>query len=233
MPYEVLAGVEPCRGGWVVMAGKLQGTNVAPEAPQVFASFKALIDWKPAFQLIAIHAPLGLPSKPAAHGRTCDREARALLGWPRSAAVVSAPTRRALRAKTYKSAAHANAGLSPVVWQHFDHYRQVADEMAPYWQRTIFEVNPELGFFNLNGDSPLLHGKNTPEGITERRALLERGLPGIERVIADRVRGATAAQVIAAGADLWTARRLRSRAATRMPLEPEWDDQGIRMEIWR
>ena len=34
-------------------------------------------------------------------------------------------------------------------------YREVAAEMAPYRQRTVFEVHPELSFFQLNGDVPL------------------------------------------------------------------------------
>ncbi len=48
MPYEVLAGSEPCKGGWLVLSGNLQGTNLAPQPPQIFTTFQELTDWKPA-----------------------------------------------------------------------------------------------------------------------------------------------------------------------------------------
>jgi predicted RNase H-like nuclease len=35
-----------------------------------------------------------------------------------------------------------------------------------------------------------------------------------------------------AAACLWTGRRVAARA-TRMPVDPEWDSQGLRMEIVR
>jgi predicted RNase H-like nuclease len=32
---------------------------------------------------------------------------------------------------------------------------------------------------------------------------------------------------------MWTARRIFARAAVRMPEDPQWDEQGLRMEIVR
>jgi predicted RNase H-like nuclease len=32
---------------------------------------------------------------------------------------------------------------------------------------------------------------------------------------------------------VWTARRIFARAAVRIPQDPEWDEQGLRMEIVR
>jgi hypothetical protein len=32
---------------------------------------------------------------------------------------------------------------------------------------------------------------------------------------------------------MWTARRILGRAMTRLPLDPEWDSQGLRMELVR
>jgi predicted RNase H-like nuclease len=215
------------------MSARLQGTQLAPQPPEVFETFQDIIDWKPAFQVIAIHAPIGLPSKPSPAGRSCDREARELLGWPRSAAIISPPVRAALHAKTYKGAVRANKRMNPVVWNHREHYIAVDNEMAPYWQRTIFEVNPELSFFNLNGEEPMAHSKRTPEGVEERKEVLSARLPGIERVYDERVPGAQPMHLIDAAANLWTARRILARAAIRIPQEPEWDDEGIRMEMWR
>ena len=36
-----------------------------------------------------------------------------------------------------------------------------------------------------------------------------------------------------AAAMLWTARRASGRAIARLPLDPEWDNAGIRMELVR
>jgi len=39
--------------------------------------------------------------------------------------------------------------------------------------------------------------------------------------------------VLNAAALLWTARRIAGRAITRLPRDPEWDEQGRRIEIVR
>src|SRR3954451_7423767 len=98
LPYKVLAGVEPCPGGWCVVTGKLQGISLFPQLPEVYTRFVDILDYKPAFTVIALHMPIGLLTAPAddGKGRPCDREARALLGWPRAAAVSMAPTRGAV-----------------------------------------------------------------------------------------------------------------------------------------
>jgi predicted RNase H-like nuclease len=36
-----------------------------------------------------------------------------------------------------------------------------------------------------------------------------------------------------AAALLWTARRISARAGTRLPADPEWDVEGLRMEFVR
>jgi predicted RNase H-like nuclease len=105
--------------------------------------------------------------------------------------------------------------------------------MQLYRQRTVSEIHPELSFFQLNGDRPMLHAKHTEEGRAERRALLEKHLPGVERLLALRVRGASAEHGLDAAAALWTARRIASRAVVRIPEDPEWDEVGLRMEILR
>ena len=235
MPYQALAGVVPATKGWMVMGGKLQGTSLAPELPRRFDTFQEIVDWKPDFQIIAIHAPIGLPTKPIHGGRRCDRDARALLGWPRSGAIGSAPARSSLSATTYDEAAEANEGLSPVVWRRFPHYKEVDDEMSPYWQRTVYEIHPELSFYDLNRDQPLSYAKDSVAGQNERRRILAERLAAFERILAsdERPPRTTTAQVLDACAALWTARRISARAAIRIPADPEWDDEGIRMEIYR
>jgi predicted RNase H-like nuclease len=112
-------------------------------------------------------------------------------------------------------------------------YREVAAEMAPYRQRTVYEVHPELSFFQINGDMPLRWTKKFEVGRDERRAILVKRIPGIDRVLDTELDDVPLAHLLDAAALLWTARRIFARAATRLPTEPEWDEEGLRMEFVR
>src|SRR5207302_4568007 len=140
------AGVVPCPGGWLEASAKLQGITMFPEEPEVAARLIDVLDHKPAYDVIALHAPIGLPASYRRGGRACEREARQLLGWPRSGAILPAPPRPALSAKTF-TAARRVRGVSAVTWVLMPKLREVANEIQPYWQRTVFEVHPELSFF--------------------------------------------------------------------------------------
>ena len=234
LPYKVLAGVEACPGGWMVVIGRLQGISLFPQHPELVTRFTEILDYKPAFDVVALHMPVGLLSTPRPGGRTCERAARAILGWPRMSAVAVAPARTALVADSYEAAREANGGhLSAVTWARMNRIREVAAEMQPYWQRVVYEVNPELAFHQLNSEATLQHAKRTAEGVKERRLLLETKLPGVERVLDVKCKGASEQHIVDAVADLWTARRIASRAVQRLPEIPEWDDEGLRMEIMR
>lgn|SRR5487761_1148423 len=234
LPYQLLAGIVLCPKGWLAATAKLQGITMSPEEPQVFATFLEVLDYKPAYQVIALSAPIGLMDRPTAKGRKCERDARKLLGWPRSSAIVSAPARPALPSANYQEAALANGGhLSPVSWRQFKKIAEVDMVIAPYWQRTVFEVHPELSFYQLNGDRPLTLPKRTEAGRTERRAILAARFPGVERILDRRLVGVSREHLLDAAACLWTARRIVSRAVNRLPEDPEWDGMGLRMEIVR
>jgi len=213
-------------------SAKLQGITMAPEQPQVVSTFLEVLDYKPAFQVVALFSPVGLLDDPDPGGRTCDRMARGLLGRPRSGAVLSAPVRGSLKCGSYREAKEANGGrLSAVGWTMLKRTAEVHEQMAPYWQRTISEVHPELSFFQLNGDKPVRFPKHSRAGQDERRALLDGRMPGVERIIDEKVRGATPAHLLDAAACLWTARRIISRGVVHLPEHPEWDSEGIRMEF--
>ena len=235
LPYKVLAGVEPCPGGWLVVSGKLQGTNLFPQPPEIFKNFIEVLDYKPTYDVIALHAPVGLPTSPDPGGRRCDREGRKMVGAARAAAVALAPTRSAVRARTFEEAWECNGGqLSAILWASMPRIREVDEQIQPYWQRTVYEVNPELGFLRLNEESPLRFAKRSIIGLKERVQLLEENMPGAERIVHMKTpRGARQRHVLDALADLWTARRILSRSIVRIPDEPEWDDEGLRMEIIR
>jgi predicted RNase H-like nuclease len=124
-------------------------------------------------------------------------------------------------------------GLDAVTTALLAHYTEVGGEMAPYRQRTVFEVHPELSFFQLNEDRPLDGSKQSIAGRTERRLLLQRRIPGVERLLDASLPGVRDTQLLDATACLWTARRILARAVTRLPADPVWDSRGLRMEIVR
>jgi predicted RNase H-like nuclease len=177
--------------------------------------------------VIALNAPIGYVEETQVGGRTCDRLARGLLGR-RSSTVRNAPSRASLQ----EAADPAIDGLDVISTELLPRYREVAAEMAPYRQRTVFEAHPELSFFQLNGDVPLRWSKKLEAGREERRALLIKKMQGIDRSLECEL-DVPLAHLLDAGALLWTARRIFARAGTRIPSDPEWDDEGLRMEIVR
>jgi predicted RNase H-like nuclease len=61
--------------------------------------------------------------------------------------------------------------------------------------------------------------------------VLESHIPGIENVLEVELDGVTESHIFDALSLLWTARRVYGHAARRIPTEPEWDSEGLRMEI--
>jgi predicted RNase H-like nuclease len=208
-------------------SAKLQGATFAPEAPRILGSFVEVLDDKPASSVIALFSPVGLLDKPDRGGRLCERAARTLLGARRGAAIRSAPSWLAVN----RPEEAETLGLDAVTAALLSHYVEVAREMTPYRQRAVFEVHPELSFYQLNGDRPLASSKRSDQGRTERRQLLERRIPGVERILDGPVRGVRDSQLLDVTACLWTARRILARAITRLPADPVWDSQGLRMEL--
>jgi predicted RNase H-like nuclease len=226
LPYKLLAGVEPCPGGWLVVTGKLQGITLFPEPPQVLGKLIEVLDYRPSFEVIAIHAPIGLPGERAPGGRACDREARRLLGRRRGTAIISPPPRSLLGDLEVD-------GLSAVARVLLPRIQEAHREIASYHQRLVYEVHPELGFYELNGGRPLRYGKRTTMGRDERLALLSDRIPGIERVLEFRPDTISLPSLLDACINLWTARRIAARAVTRLPEVPEWNQDGLRMELVR
>lgn len=226
LPYRPLAGVEPCRGGWFVVSGKLQGVSLFPEPPQIVETITDVLDSRPPYEIIALHAPIGLPGERTPGGRACDRQARKLLGTRRGSAISAPPT----RSDVYDA---SGEGLSAVVRAQLARIREVQRDVASYHQRSVFEVHPELGFYQLNEDTPLRYAKRTHLGVEERLNLLQARMPGLERVLDNIPEGIRLPTVLDACVDLWTARRIAARAVARLPEVPEWNEDGLRMEMVR
>jgi predicted RNase H-like nuclease len=228
LPYSLVAAVTPCRGGWLVAAAKLRGTIFAPEDPTRLTSFVDVVDMRPGYSVVALNAPVGGLEQATAGGRTCDKEARSLLGR-RGSAIKSAPIQIDSPDGTELLSEHIDA----ISMTLLPRYQEVASEMAPFRQRTIYEVNPELSYFQMNEGIPMQWSKHSEKGREERRSLVETKVQGALRILDADVPGATQAHLVDAAALLWTARRIFARAAVRIPSDPEWDEQGIRMELVR
>src|SRR3954453_6064602 len=89
LPYELLVGVVPCPPGWLVASGKLCGIQVYPGPPTVGKTFREILDNLPAYRVIAVTLPIGLPPRARRRGRKADEEARKILGFPHSGAIGS------------------------------------------------------------------------------------------------------------------------------------------------
>lgn len=229
LPYQILAGVEPVTGGWLVAPGNLQGINLAPQPAQVMTSLADVLDYRPSFSVVALHAPVGVMENPG-EPRSCDVEARNRLG-KRGGSAIPAPSRALLEATTYEDARAIDPSLDIVRWRSLAKQTEAIREVQSWRQRSVFEVNPELAFTNMNEGQPIRYGRRTQLGRDARRELIELKLPGAGRILAERPPHVREEKLIDALADLWTARRIMARAITRMSDPPTWDEEGVRMDI--
>jgi predicted RNase H-like nuclease len=229
LPYQILAGVEPCGGGWLVAPGNLQGITLNPQPCQVLESLAEVLDYRPAFTVVALHAPVGFPDG-ADENRLCDSGAKELLGRRRGAAV-RGPSRKLLDATTLEEAQAIDPSFDIVRWRARTRAAESIREVQSWRQRMVWEVNPELAFVQMNDGQPLTNSRRSIHGLRERRDLLEAKLAGSERVMRERPKRVREGKVLDALADLWTARRIMARAITRLADPPTWDGDGVRMDI--
>jgi predicted RNase H-like nuclease len=234
LPYTPIAGIVPCPRGWLVQPARLTGVTIVPEEPFVLPSLTEVVDYRPSFAVIALGAPVGFHDEPNGGWRKGDLDARRLLGWPRRTAVAPVPSRAALYAPTMEAAMLIEPWLTPLSYRRLRWLREIDEEIQPYHQRRLFSAVPELSFYLVNSDHPTRTSVYWRDGPDERLELLRERLPGLRAVaLGSAPRGASLSHVIDAAGLLWTARRIKGKAITRLPEEPEWDSLGRRMEIVR
>lgn len=125
-------------------------------------------------------------------------------------------------------------GIFLILFGMFPKLREVNQIVTPDMQSLVFEVHPEVCFWALNDKQPMTYPKNKPEGYEERRALLEAavGIPIWTREIARGVaRPAGPDDLLDATVAAWTARRVAEGSEGRLPVNPEKDARGLRMEM--
>jgi predicted RNase H-like nuclease len=226
LPYQVVAGVTPCGRRWLVASAKIAGSNFAPEPPKLYDSFLEVLGERPAFSVVVVNSPIGYMESPHSDRRNCEVEARSMLKR-RGATVRKAPARMVLNG----SIPYRYGGLDAVSIAMLPRYIEVSAEMSPYRQRTVYEGQPELSFYQLNKDEPLEFSKTSEAGHEERRELLLAKVNGIEKIVTANIKTVRESHLFDASALLWSARRVFARAAKRVPLDPQWDSEGLRMEI--
>jgi predicted RNase H-like nuclease len=224
-----VAGVDGCRAGWVWFKVELPSLATSVEVVEL----PSLLKNRPSdLACLGIDIPIGLLDGP----RACDKTARKLLGQPRGSSVFATPCREALAASSYVEAKAINRqktgkGLSRQAWGIAPKVKFVDDAITPDCQQWAFEVHPEVCFWGLAEQHPMVHKKKSEDGVAERFSALTPIFPEIERHLATRPPNVGRDDLLDAAAAAWTALRL-SKGEARRICEPEHDDKGLEVAIW-
>lgn len=229
-----VAGVDGFKAQWCLV---LQNLRTGELRARIVPAFSDLLEIPERPTVVCVDIPIGLPEFTRPGGRSCESEARRVLG-PRASSVFSALGRAALRASSREEASAANragggVGIGAQAWGLSKKLREADEIMTPERQRLIYEVHPEVSFCVLNGNRPMASGKKTAEGEQARvEALIQGGfprefvqqLPSGLRVGRDDFLDACVAA--------WTAKRISEGRSGRLPSQIERDAHGLDMAIW-
>ena len=232
-----VAGVDGCRGGWVVVSVEHKNGKICQHYVKLCLTFADILALDPQPAVIAIDMPIGLLDTPQPGGRECDRQARKLLGR-RASSIFTPPTRPMLKATHYEQV--RTHGLSIQSFNILPKIREIDQLMTTELQTRIHEAAPELAFMALAG-ATMQYNKKTQEGREERFAVLQRvfGFPPLSSGEKKATPALPFSRSHVAADDIldayvlaWTALRISSGKAKRLPPEPPTDARGLRMEIW-
>ncbi len=228
-------GVDGCKTGWFFFRRDGDAITFG-----VAGSFQNLCESVPEHSRIFIDIPIGLiecgPS-----GRSCDVEARKLLGRGKASSVFPAPCRSVLEARTYDETKDVSSSaigkkLSQQAFAITPKIKEVDDFLLNGNHKlSITEVHPELCFWALNGRKAMATKKKKSEGFEQRLELLSRFVPDARELVQkalkayprkevarDDILDALVALVVACTADddLQT-----------VPVSPTFDTKALPMEI--
>ncbi len=233
----MFVGVDGCKAGWFAVALPELGEprlKVFPDVEKLWQEYEKA-------EVILIDIPIGLRDE-GEEERTCDTEARRLLGGDRGPSVFPAPCRDALSAKTYKDACDINERktgkrLSKQSWAIVPKIREVdallvRDEKA---RARIKEVHPEICFWALAGGRPMDYHKSTEQGYLERAHVLEFVHPGAYDIIAEALsqwpRGEVARDDILDALSAAITASVGLHALATIPAKPETDAKNLPMQM--
>lgn len=229
-------GIDGCPGGWFCVSLGTKGSwSISVIGTDAVASVAA------SATAIFIDIPIGLPNNGVAQ-RLCDREARRKLGRARSASVFPAPARASLRADDFAHALEINRrftgrGISKQSWLITPKISAI-DELVRAdgkLRGVLRESHPEVCFWALNGAKAMRHNKKTPDGQTERMALLRRYFPAADSVFDEAMtryrRKEVARDDIVDALVLALSARLGAGCYRSLPENPPRDAAGLAMEM--
>ena len=178
-------GVDGCKAGWFCIALDPSRTI----RWHVVQTLDELVAKANNGDRIFVDIPIGLSDGP--EERLCDKEARRWLGPPRASSVFRTPVRAALDAGDDVEAkrinlAVASKSLSAQTLAIMPKIREV-DALLRGCMKAhgmVREVHPEVCFWSLAGERPMMHRKKTREGSDERIAVLKSVRPSIDQELA-------------------------------------------------
>jgi predicted RNase H-like nuclease len=235
-----VAGVDGCSFGWLAVLYETAKGEWNSYSKKTFAEILTLPE-NP--QFIAVDIPIGLAVEAIPGGRECDHLTRRILGQPRGRSVFSSPVRAALaHINDYPAASRANRessrhgiGLSKQAFAIMPKIRDVDNSMSSEIQNRVFEVHPELCFYELNRCKPVVRGKKSSAGALDRRGLLEK--VGFKAFLQSKTEEVGSKfkldDLLDASAACWTALRIMEKIAMPIPEDSPRDTKRLRMQIWR
>ncbi len=230
-----MRGVDGCPAGWIAVT--IAATGPLTPCVTITRNFAELTT---GVEKIAVDMPIGLPERAGPGGRGAEGAARAILGG-RKSSVFSVPSRSAVSAADYGEAcrlAEATSDpprkISKQAFFLFPKIRQIdlllrGDSALGF---VVFETHPEVAFWRANDEAPMLFPKSTPQGLRERRDLLER--LGFEAAFLDSSveSGAKRDDFLDACICALVAQRLHAGTARPFPDPPGRDAHGLPVAIW-
>lgn len=246
-----VAGADGCKGGWIIAAADSEDLG----HPRV-ATVTAFRDIWSVFGAIpgvlAIDMPVGLVNQGS---RRVDGMARRLLG-KKSSSVFTPPERMLLeyaslnhhlsadREGSYMESYDAvnewaqnflEHGVPPYAFGIFPKIAEVDRYMTEERDPRVHEAHPELIFRRMNGHRVVDESKRSEEGQAARATLLQQHVGVIaEDIEFQKAPGTDSAidDLHDALALLWTAARINSGVAERIPEVVDFDPVGLDMAMW-
>jgi predicted RNase H-like nuclease len=202
---RAVAGVDACPGGWIVVQLLPDGTA----AVGVVKQFNEVLQLDVA--VIAVDIPIETVDESP---HEADTTARRFVGARRNS-IFSTPIRAVLGSESHAEASRRQRELTGkgLSLQSYWLCRRMLEVNA--WvkdDKRIVEIHPEVSFCELRGE-PLRFSKHSPEGLAERRALLEQ----VGITIPRRPPRAKEDDLLDAAAAAWSARRYARGVAEPLP----------------
>ncbi|MEE4218479.1 MAG: DUF429 domain-containing protein [Xanthomonadales bacterium] len=227
-------GVDGCPAGWFYVAIDENGDYTSGVEHQ----FRRLAESFEDARLILVDIPIGLPFS-GQKSRFCDVAARKVIS-PRGSTIFPAPARSSLSKPTYEAACEENRRvlgkkLSVQSWaiakkiQEVDQFMRNHSVPAP-----VREMHPEVAFWALNYERPLLESKKKIAGEEERLNVLSRFYPrAVECFEACKTRypRKTVAKDDILDAMVGAVTAMKASSLASFPPNPSHDEAGLPMEI--